>query len=273
MINDFIPDKSYAIVTGYTNGEIVAVLGGVIFLPGNAVEIRFPKIHPFQTGQEVTFHIDNRVGIEEFDIEMRVYRSSVKAVVTAARGDAIAARAVEYEMAYSSRVVEKFQAPSFAYPPDDRPIVPLDESSLRGPIRIADAEEKNKLGVWVTKGVGRPHTTVMAFLSTESDDIFLIAHRDTLKARNVARDADCVFAIDHRATFNFERAIDWNYTIIKGRATQISRANPLFPVIQAEFVRKNPWELPFFTDEKVIMYHIAAQSLLCPDGYRKATPS
>ncbi len=264
MLQDFLPNKSYAIVAGYARDKIVAALGGVVF-HDRSIEIFFPKVNPFKEGQKITFHLDNRTGLEEFDIDLRVYRVSVKAIVLKSDATTIFAQPVEYDLKYSNRSVDVFKAENYDFPVDSRPKIALPEANLSKTPTFNDGEKENKLGVLVTHSVDRPHTTVMAFLSSEEDDIYIISHDDSFKSKNIARNGDCVFAIDHRATFNFDRAIDWNYTLIAGDLRKISRTNPLFPFIQSKFVEKNPWEYAFFTDAKVEMYQIKAREIMCPE--------
>ncbi len=266
MLKDFIPDKSFAIVAGYFHNDIIAVLGGVLYGENNAVEIIFPKMNPFVTGQKITFHLDNRTGLETFDSTLRVYRVSVKAVVRQVSGNSIIAEPEEYDLKYSNKTAEQFIKPGYEYPADPRKEIDIPESTISVTPDYDETEERNKLGVLITKAQDRPHTTVMAFLSTKADDIFIITHRDSFKARLLARDRECAFAMDHRAQFTFEKAIEWNYTIITGSLYKISRNNPAFGEIQARFVSKNPWEYAFFTDRKAEMYHIKERKILCPEG-------
>jgi len=46
MLKNFIPDKSFAIVAGYCQNDIIAVLGGVLYAEKNAVGIIFPRPIP-----------------------------------------------------------------------------------------------------------------------------------------------------------------------------------------------------------------------------------
>jgi hypothetical protein len=264
MLSNYIPDKSYAIVAGYANGELIGALGGVLYHQGQ-IEIVFPKINPFYIGQEITFHLDNRTGLEELDSSMKVYRVSVKALVLTAVQNRIYVEPVEYELKYSNRILEKYCKPEYSFPVDNRPVVRLAESTLEGAIEFNEKEKDNKLGVLISRSLNRPHTTVMAFLSSVRDDIFIISHSDSYKSHNIHRDERCIFAIDHRSSFIFERAIEWNYTLIKGILRRVSRTHPLFETIQGEFVRKNPFEYAFFTDEKVELYQIEPVELLCPE--------
>jgi hypothetical protein len=82
MLSDFIRTNSFAIVAGYKQGEIIAALGSIAYRD-RLIEIFFPKMNPFETDQKITFHLDNRTGVEEFDSNLKVYRVSVKARVAA----------------------------------------------------------------------------------------------------------------------------------------------------------------------------------------------
>lgn len=66
----------------------------------------------------------------------------------------------------------------------------------------------------MTRTAEQPHTTVMAFLSTQDDDIFIISFPSTFKVQQLQRNPSCCFAIDERANFTFDKAIQWNYTLI-----------------------------------------------------------
>lgn len=264
MLIDFIGNNSYAIVAGYRNNEIIAALGGIIYHDKN-IEIIFPKVNPFDVDQKITFHLDNRTGIEEFDINMKVYRVSVKARVIRKNDKSIFVEIIEYGMKYSNKIIDNYVSPEYSFPVDTRQRVQLKEASLSVNIIPNIKEKENKLGVLITKAIERPHTTVMAFLSSINDDIVIISHDDSFKSKNINRDENCVFAIDHRSNFTFEKAIDWNYTLIKGRFQKISRNNTIFKNIQSMFVEKNPWEYVFFTDEKVEMYLIEPMEIMCPE--------
>ena len=267
MLDNFIPNKSYAIVSGYDrNGNIVAVLGGVIYHK-NTIELFFPKSNPFTVSQAVTFHLDNRTGVEEIDPEMRVYRTSVKAKVIKSEGLSIFVELIEYELKFSNTIVDNYKASDYQFPTDTRSEIELEEAVFSKEIVFNDKEKDNKLGVLITKAIERPHTTVMAFISSIEDDIYIISHSGSFKSKNIRRDKNCVFAIDHRATYLFTKAIDWNYTLIKGTFKKVSKDNEMFPLLQAKFVEKNPWEFSFFTDDKVEMYQIKAEEILCPEKY------
>ncbi len=266
MLSHFIENNSYAIVAGYNeNCEIIAVLGGIIYHE-SSIEIIFPKMNPFKTGQKISFHLDNRTGLEEYDINLKVYRVSVKAVVLRSEKNTIFVEPVEYKMNYGNKTIDTYTKTGYTFPFDKRNEHQLLEAKTSLSMIPDISEHENKLGVLITKAIERPHTTVMAFLSSDRDDIYIISHNDSFKSKNIHRDSECVFAIDHRASFRFEKAIEWNYTLIRGTLREVSRNNPLFDRIQTLFVDKNPWELVFFTDSTVEMYQLEPTSIIYPDN-------
>lgn len=269
MLARYLPPRTYAVVSAYEGDDLVGIVAAAEIGTDDSIRLDFPKVNPFRDGQALTIHLDNRTGVESFTPELLVYRASVKATAGACREFSLRAIPVEYAVIYSSRVVDSFMAPGWGYPADRRPVVALPETPLER-LALADERERdNKLGVWITRAVDRPHTTVMAFLSSVDDDIFLISHEDTFKSKCLARDGRCLYAIDHRASYRFEKAIDWNYTVIRGETYVVPRSNPLFDELQARFVEKNPWELGFFMDPKVVLHHVRPLEVMCPEKYAR----
>ena len=263
ILRDYLPAKTYAVVCAYSMEDFQARVGACSIRQDDSLHLHFPKDQPFVVGQAVTVHLDNRTGPESFDIELKVYRGSYKGIVAAVSPDRIDIQAVHYQLFFGTSLILESRRPDYAFPTDFRPDQPLPASPLSRVQLPDEREAENKLGVWITRAPQRPHTTVMAFLSSANDDIFVISHRGTYKSLLIHRDPRCCFAIDHRASFLFEKAIDWNFSIIKARASLIDRSNPLFAPIQASFVEKNPWEQPFFTDPKVELFHLLPEGLLC----------
>jgi hypothetical protein len=266
-INRYVPKDTYAVVAGYRGDELVAVIAGAVIEDDDRLRLRFPKANPFAVGQKVTIHLDDRTGVEEFTPEIKVHRCSYKGRVLAADGTAAEIGPEEFVLRYSSRTLLDFKASGYAFPEDGRTDVPIGATVLSAAEAPNPDEQENKLGVWITRAKERPHTTVMAFLSSKKDDIFLISHRGTFKSQLIHRDPRCLFAIDHRSTYRFEKAIDWNYSIIRGTAAAIPRGTTLFDAVQNLFIEKNPWELMFFSDPKVEMFHIVPEEILCPEKY------
>jgi hypothetical protein len=261
----FLPRRIYGVVCAYRSGLMDVEIAGVEIAEDDSLELHFPKANPFFSGEAVAIHLDDRSGSELYSIELRVYRCSYKGVVTRVSGASMTVAPVDFSLVYSTRVVATYRAPGYAFPAEKRPIRELPISPLARLALPNERERENKLGVWITRAEERPHTTVMAFLSSESDDIFLITQANTFKYANILRDPDCCFAIDHRGSFQFDRAIDWNYTIFKARAFAIPPDHAIFAEVQARFVEKNPWEIAFFSDPEIKMFHLAPVKILYAD--------
>ena len=261
---NFFPAQLVGVCAGYKGGSLVAAVAAVTLRRDDSLVLDFPKRNPFVAGDPVTVHLDDRVGSELYSVELRVHRSSFKGSVISARGNQARIGLVDYELFYGSRVVASSRAPGYQHPLDPRPEVPLIESKLGAAPLADDGEKSNQLGVLITRAPVRPHTTVMAFL-TSVDEIFLITDTRSFKFRLLARDPECAFALDHRATFSFEHHVDWNYTIFETRAYRIDRASPLFARVQNEFVHKNPWESDFFSSPQAELIHLAPKRIIHQD--------
>jgi len=253
------------VCAGYREGRLLAAVAAVTLELDDSLRLSFPKRNPFEAGAEVTIHLDDRAGSELYSIELRVHRVSYKGRVLSVRGNEARVAPVAFDLFYGSRVEASYAEAGYRHPRDDRPVEGLEPSPLTRVALVDENERSNKLGVLVTRALNRPHTTVMAFLSSVEDDVFLITQKGNFKYHNLARDSHCVFALDHRAGFVFERQVDWNYTIYEARAHRIGRESPLFAPIQREFIDKNPWEEAFFSDPEVEMIHLAPRRIIQQD--------
>ena len=261
-----LPRRGITIISGYRNGQIDSYVALYDLEPGNFLTVTFPKEHHFTPGQAVTLHLDNRTGVGEYDAELRVYRVCYKGRVGSVTGNQILITPEEFQLVYSDRCINKFVDPSYKYEEFDSS-ASLPESDIRlSDLSWNNREFENKLGVLITTLPSRPHSSLMAFLSGRCDDVFLISMKNTFKAQALRYNNSCCFAMDHRADFVFEKAYDWNYTIVRAKAFKISPDNPAYEEIQYEFVNKNPWETSFFTSPEIEMYHLKPEEILLSDN-------
>lgn len=265
-LSNLVGKKLLGIAGAYnsqSNGMDVYICG-VTVLTDSSLELLFPNGHQLQPHQEVTVHLDNRTGVSEYDAELKVYRSSFKGIVNTVTSQKILLDAVDYDVYYGVEIVKSFRKDGYHHPIDNRTAANLPFSPLTEAPEIDHTENDNKIGVLLTFAQKQPHTTVMAFLSSVEDDIFFITFPSTFKAKLLERNNQCYFAIDSRASFTFEHAIEWNYSIIKGEVYEIPKSNPAFRQIQELFIQKNPWEMGFFSHPEVTMYHVKATQVVCP---------
>lgn len=261
----FLSSQLVGVCAGFKGNKVVAAVAAVTLGSDDSLKLAFPKRNPFLAGEKVTVHLDDRTGSEVFSVEQRVHRVSYRGRLVASAGAEAFLVPEDFELVYGSRTAARYRSPDFIPAEDHRRPHPLADSPLTATALTDENERSNKLGVLITRSVDRPHTTVMAFLNSQNDDIFLITKRDTYKYHNLEKDPSCVFALDHRASFLFERQVEWNYTIFEAKARRVPREQPLFQVVQAEFVAKNPWEEPFFSDPQAEMLHLVPQRIVYQD--------
>lgn len=260
----YLGKQILGVLSAYQQDDVVIHICGVYPQHDNRLRLFFPHGHALQQGDLATIHLDNRTGVDEFDSSIRVYRASYKGRVLAVDGDWAVLEPRECMLLHGFTAVENLREPGYDYPADPRPERPVPQSTLTSLPPIAGRDRENKVGVLITLAPEQPHTTVLAFLSTENDDVFLITFPETFKSRQLKRNPHCFFVMDERATFTFERAIEWNYTIIEGQASLVPNGSAVFEEIRQAFIDKNPWEMPFFIREDLEMYHIRCERLLCP---------
>lgn len=267
-IKDYLGEQLLGVLASYQSSGVVHHIGVVYPRRNNQLQIFIPKGHTLACGSSVTLHLDNRTGVDELDAELRVYRTSYKGRITDAEESWITVEPLEYTLIHGVQVVEAFCAPGYAFPADVRVAQSLTASSLVQLPPVDDKDHHNKVGVLTTMAQGQPHTTVLAFLSSQEDDVFLISMPHTFKAQVLKRDPRCFFTIDERAKFTFEQAIEWNYTIMEMHAHVVPPHSPVYEQIRHAFIRKNPWEAGFFMSQELEMFHLQRKAVVCSGAPR-----
>ncbi|WP_086480900.1 adenylate/guanylate cyclase domain-containing protein [Oceanospirillum sanctuarii] len=265
---EVIGSPAIAVVAAYDptgqSDTIDMAIAKVSFHDDNHLTVNLPLGHKFSKGDLLTIHLDNRTGVDEYDAELRVFRSSYKARVRAVAGNQLTVDYREFSLVHGMSEALALREPGYQYPSDERKMRELPITPLVEVPEFNTDEYTNKIGVLVTRTPEQPHTTVMAFLSTTEDDIFIISFPSTFKVQQLQRDIRCCFAIDQRASFTFENAIEWNYVLIDAIAYEVPEKHPLYQPVKAAFIDKNPWEVAFFSDPNVRLYHLKCQSTFCP---------
>ncbi|GGY24465.1 hypothetical protein [Paludibacterium paludis] len=263
-LQTFIGKQVLGVLAFYRHGKTIIHICCVYPLFDNSLKIFFPRGHSLVLGDFATIHLDNRTGVYEFDSDIKVYRASYKGHVSEVDGDWLTLTARECIVVHGMSPVLSLKEPGYEFPKDCRPERAISKSPLNTIPKFADKDFPNKVGVLVTEAIEQPHTTVLAFLSSEDDDIFLITFPETFKSKLLKRSAHCYFVMDERASYTFEKSIEWNYTIIEGEAYSIERSDPVFEEVRQAFIDKNPWELPFFIRQDLEMYHIKREKIVFP---------
>lgn len=263
-LKDYLGEQLLGVLASYQPQGIVHHVGVVYPRANNELRIFIPKGHALVVGSLVTLHLDNRTGVDELDTELRVYRTSYKGRVTTIDEGWLTLAPVEYMLIHSLSLVEQYREPGYDFPQDGRVESDLSVTPMQHLGPIQEKEHHNKVGILTTMAADQPHTTVLAFLNTEADDVFLISVPGTFKLHQLKRDPHCFFTIDERAKFTFEQAVHWNYTILEMQAYQVPASVPLYEQVRTAFVLKNPWEAGFFLMDGLEMLHLKCRSVVFP---------
>lgn len=281
-LSDYIPSPVLAVAATYAapqshSSTTHVYICGAQIQTNNTLELILPKGHQLSLNEPVTVHLDNRTGVSEYDAELSVYRLSYKGQITLVEPHRVWLSPLEFQVVYGISVQYEYCADGYQFPADPRPVnalptTPLLTSPPTEPLQMDADEHDNKIGVLVTQAQSQPHTTVMAFLSSTNDDIFFITFPNTFKSGLMKRNNLCYFAIDNRATFTFEEAIEWNYSIIQGSVYDVPKHSTLFNTIKELFIAKNPWEMGFFSHPEVEMFHLKPEKVICPVNGEESAP-
>lgn len=266
-LRHYLGNQALGVLAFYRDDRIAIHICGVYPQWDNRLRVFFPKGHALEVGDHATLHLDNRTGVDQLDAELRVYRGSYKGRVISVDEDWALLEPRECLLIHGMKIVVEVREEGYRYPDDPREPRVMLPSPLVALPRIERQEHDNKVGVLITMAREQPHTTVMAFLSSEEEDVFFITTPETFKSQVMDREPHCYFVIDERASFTFDRAIEWNYTIVEGRATVIVPDSPLFEEVRQAFINKNPWEIAFFVRPDLVMYHIPRQRIVYPGEF------
>jgi putative intracellular protease/amidase len=127
-----------------------------------------------------------------------------------------------------------------------------------------DTEQKQKLAallaqehvaVIVTQGGEWPTASLQAFAETDVPDLLFIMGGEADKFQNLLRNPNMTVLVDNRdvgnvTTFQVARAS------IQGIAQEVARNGPEWEPLKAIFLKKNPFEAPFFGSEKLRMVRV-----------------
>lgn len=267
-IKDYLGEQLLGVLASYQPSGIVHHICVVYPRRNNQLKLFIPKGHDLELYSLVTLHLDNRTGVDELDAELRVYRTSYKGRVINIDESWATVEPVEYTLIHGVQIVEQVIEAGYQYPTDNRPIIELPISPITQlpPIEIND--HHNKVGVLTTLAQNQPHTTVLAFLSSAADDVFLVSMPGTFKSQVLKREARCFFTIDERANFTFEHSIEWNYSIMEMAAHIVPKGTDVYEQIRYAFIEKNPWEAGFFMSDELEMFHLERKALVC-SGQRR----
>lgn len=261
-LKDYLGEQFLGILASYQASGIVHHIGVVYLRRNDQIKFFIPRGHALAPGSLVTLHLDNRTGVDALDAELRVYRAAYKGRIVHIDEGWVTIDPLECQLVHGLKLIEDIRAPGYDYPADTRAPRPLPRATITQMAPPEAKDHENKVGVLTTLTPEQPHTTVLAFLTSEQDDVFLIIEPGTFKLSVLARDPRCFFVIDERAKFTFDEAIHWNYTIMESVAHQIPEGTPLYEQVRTAFIIKNPWEAGFFMLDGLTMLHLPRRAVV-----------
>jgi len=259
LLRDYLPRHTYGVVGAYHDGRLVAAVSAVSIGDDDVLLLQFPGSHPFGPNDLVTVQLDNRMDVARLTAELPVTRTSYEGTVSNLTSDFVEVRPLWFQIVHSDRLLEDYHAPDYRFPEDTRPLVALEESPHALGLHLREDDAETSLGVLLTRAPERPHSTVMAFLSTGSGDVFLVTRPQSRKAYNLFRDPRVVFAVDYRATYDLAKPLDWAYRLLSMKAYRVSTHRALHTEVTEAFLRKNPWNAGFFAAPGAMLLHLAPQ--------------
>jgi hypothetical protein len=141
---------------------------------------------------------------------------------------------------------------------------------------VVNAEQKQKLqtlfaqeqvAILITQGEQWPTGTLQAFAETPELDLLFIMRISAEKYQNVIARPKVTVMVDTRdvgkvATFEIARAS------VQGEATDVPRDTPAWAALKAVFLKKNPFEAPFFDSDLLRMVRIKPKRISYANGIK-----
>lgn len=121
--------------------------------------------------------------------------------------------------------------------------------------KLASLFAQEHVAVIVTQGDQWPTATMQAFAETDSLDLLFIMGEDAEKFQNLVRRPNVTVLVDTRdvgeiARFQVTRAS------VQGVAEEVARDGPEWESLKAVFLKKNPFEAPFFGNDRLRMVRV-----------------
>lgn len=133
--------------------------------------------------------------------------------------------------------------------------------------KLADLFAKEHVAVLITQGDPWPTGTMQAFAETGSLDLLFIMGATAEKFQNLLKHPNATVLVDTRdtgnvATFDIARAS------IQGVASEIQPGGPEWDSLKGIFLKKNPFEQPFFGNPALRMMRVAPKRISYANGLK-----
>jgi general stress protein 26 len=135
--------------------------------------------------------------------------------------------------------------------------------------KVATLLAQEHVAVLITQGDQWPTGTMQAFAETDGTDLIFIMGDNAEKYQNLLKRPNATVLVDTRdvgkiPTFEVARAS------IQGAAHDVKRESAEFEALKATFLKKNPFEAPFFGNPALRMVRIAPTRISYANGLSDA---
>ncbi len=128
----------------------------------------------------------------------------------------------------------------------------------------------NDLCVLATVSEGRPHSSLMSYISDEEgQEVYLVSHKETKKYSNLIENPTVSLLIDTREEEKGQRRIDIKALTVSGEFQIINDAGKK-DLIRAKFLRRHSHLADFLNDPGAEIFSIRIRSFQLLDGVKDA---
>jgi len=136
--------------------------------------------------------------------------------------------------------------------------------------RMKDIVKGNDLCVLATVSEGKPHCSLMSYISNEEgDEVYLVSHKQTKKYSNLIENPTVSLLIDTREEEKGKRRIYIKALTVSGEFQTIK--DPMKrDFIRSKFLKRHPHLADFLNDPGAELFSIKIRSFQLLDGVKDA---
>jgi len=136
--------------------------------------------------------------------------------------------------------------------------------------KMKDIVKANDLCVLATVSEGKPHCSLMSYVSDEEGrEIYLISHKQTKKYFNLMENPTVSLLIDTREEEKGRRRIDIKALTVSGEFQTINNTGKK-DLIRSKFLKRHPHLTDFLNEPGVELFSIKIRSFQLLDGVKDA---
>ncbi len=131
--------------------------------------------------------------------------------------------------------------------------------------KLADLYAQQHVSILTTSGEEWPTAHLQAFGQTDDLDLIFIVLADAEKYQNLLKRPQVTVAIDNRDTANVS-TLQVTRATIQGLAKEVARDSAEWNELKDNFLKKNPFEEPFFGYDTLRMVRVAPKRISYANG-------